>query len=301
MYFPTPNIPQEKKRELGNWPVIVPRGIQKDGIWIPKRFSDVILLHIAKNYTSSLNPALILAIQGKAGNGKSFQVRETCSQLGVYVVPLSGALLSGRYEKDAVEILQKAYIFASLVRYEVRRMTILLIDDFDLSVASTFQGVTYTVNSQLLSGFLMNLTDDPTKCGSEATYRIPIIVTGNNFTALHAPLTRHGRMYFFKWEPTFQEKVQIVSAIFQSVLNHHELGKLQDFVRRYSDQPISFFASLKEALIDEAILQLIEREREINASSIERLVPSILRNQTIEALEALAVNRQSAVAGNFLG
>lgn len=301
MYFPVPNIPQEKKRELGDWPVIVPKGIQRDGVWIPKRFKDAILLHIAKNYTSCLSPALILAIQGRAGEGKTFQTRETCSQLGIYVVPVSGALLSGRHEKDAVEVLQRVYVFASLVRHETRRMTVLLIDDFDLSVASTFGNRTYTVNSQLLSGFLMNLTDDPTRCGSETTYRIPIIVTGNDFTALHTPLIRHGRMYFFDWKPTSEEKVSIVSTIFASVLKPKELPKLRNFVAAYLTQPISFFASLREALVDEAILQLVEREREINPTSIEYLAPKILQNQTVEALESLAIKRQAAIAKDFLG
>ncbi len=251
-----------------------------------------------KNYTPNLNPPLILAVQGGKGEGKSFQCREVCSQMGVYVVPVSGALLSGSHEKEAVEVFQRAYIFASLARTDVKRMTILLIDDFDLSVASTFDERRYTVNSQLLNGFLMNLTDDPTKCGDESTFRIPLIVTGNNFTALHAPLARHGRMNFYKWKPTSEQKRRIVSAIFDTVMSPRELHKIDGLVNAYPDEPISFFSALKEDIVDDAILQIIEQEQGVNLQSIQRVASKALRNQTIETLERLAAKRHTAVAEN---
>ena len=137
----------------------------------------------------------MLAIQGRAGDGKSSQVREACSVNGIYIFPISGASLSGSHEKESVKELFNVYEAASKFILEHKNcLACILIDDFDLSVASTFDDRRYTVNSQLLTGSLMNLADDPTRCGSKTTQRVPIIITGNNFTSLHAPLFRHGRM-----------------------------------------------------------------------------------------------------------
>lgn len=63
-----------------------------------------------------------------------------------------------------------------------------------------------TVNNQIVIGTLMNLADNPTKVSigqswreSDITNRVPIIVTGNDFSTLYAPLIRDGRMDKFYW------------------------------------------------------------------------------------------------------
>ena len=38
--------------------------------------------------------------------------------------------------------------------------------------------------------------------------RVPIIVTGNDFSTLYAPLLRDGRMDKFLWEPTAEDKAE---------------------------------------------------------------------------------------------
>lgn len=63
-----------------------------------------------------------------------------------------------------------------------------------------------TVNNQIVVGTLMNLSDNPTRVSigqrwreSDVTHRVPIIVTGNDFSTLYAPLIRDGRMEKFYW------------------------------------------------------------------------------------------------------
>ena len=301
MYFPEPAIPEQDKRELGDWPIIIPKGRPAEGVWIPDNFQNAILLHIVKNYIPGLNPPLILATQGRKGEGKSFQSREVCSRMGVYIVPISGSLLSGSYEKEAVEILQRAYVYASLVRDKVRRMTVLLIDDFDLSVASTFEGRRYTVNTQLLSGFIMNLADDPTKCGNRRTNRIPIIVTGNDFTSLHSPLIRHGRVNFFDWEPSLEQKKRIVSAIFGPMLLPSRNHSLDSLVEAYANEPISFFASLRDDLVDDIILRTIKERGGINLEVLHHVTSDLFRRKVdVDTLMRLAAMRHRRTAKNYL-
>lgn len=63
-----------------------------------------------------------------------------------------------------------------------------------------------TVNNQIAAGTLMNLADNPTRVSigqdwreSDITNRIPIILTGNDFSTIYAPLIRDGRMEKFYW------------------------------------------------------------------------------------------------------
>lgn len=63
-----------------------------------------------------------------------------------------------------------------------------------------------TVNNQIVVGTLMNLCDNPTRVSigqdwreSDITQRVPVIVTGNDFSTLYAPLIRDGRMEKFYW------------------------------------------------------------------------------------------------------
>ena len=70
-----------------------------------------------------------------------------------------------------------------------------------MALAARVQGTQVTVNNQIVCSSLMNMCDDPThvsigeKWRKEAmNIRIPIIVTGNDFSTLFAPLIRDGRM-----------------------------------------------------------------------------------------------------------
>jgi hypothetical protein len=76
-----------------------------------------------------------------------------------------------------------------------------------MTILCTYTGNTQmTVNNQIVVGTLMNLSDNPTRVSigqdwreSDITNRVPIIVTGNDFSTIYAPLIRDGRMEKFYW------------------------------------------------------------------------------------------------------
>jgi len=75
------------------------------------------------------------------------------------------------------------------------------------------------VNNQMVSGTLMNIADNPNRVSvfqvwrdSDLVQRVPIIVTGNDFSTLFAPLVRDGRMAKFYWEP---ERIDLINILFQ--------------------------------------------------------------------------------------
>jgi len=86
-------------------------------------------------------------------------------------------------------------------------MCVLLINDLDAGAGRVDKSTQYTVNTQLVNGTLMNIADNPTDVQLPGSYetqpinRVPIIVTGNDFSTLYAPLIRDGRMEKFYWEP----------------------------------------------------------------------------------------------------
>ena len=69
----------------------------------------------------------------------------------------------------------------------------------------------------MVIGTLMNICDDPERVSigqdwiEQATIRrTPIVVTGNDFSKMFAPLIRDGRMDKFYWEPEREELQGIV-------------------------------------------------------------------------------------------
>ena len=255
--------------------VIPPRSKSRTDFYIPEGFFDAVVLHIVKNTLAHLEAPLMLAIQGPKGEGKSMMSREVCSQIGVYVVALPGASLSGVYEKEPILILRDAYLHASALRKVKNRLVALLIDDLDTSVVATHSDRRYTVNTQLLSGMLMYLCDDPYHIGEQETGRIPIVVTGNDFTTLHEPLTRHGRAQFYDWRPDPGIKTEIVRHMFTGYIDNEQLVLIDELVKHFScddTEPIAFYHTLRSSLYDEVILRDIHTRRMIDVSALDNLV-----------------------------
>jgi AAA+ superfamily predicted ATPase len=245
------------------------------------------MLHVAKNTMQGLDPPLMLLIQGRAGEGKSSISREVLSRMNVNVVPLPGSWLSGTHEKEPVLILTRAYQYASSVMKDRNHSTVLLVDDLDTSVVSIHTDRRYTVNTQLLGGALMNLCDDPYRVGGVDTRRVPVIATGNDFTCLHAPLTRRGRARFFDWEPTFEMKVTIAREIFRPHLREVELPRIDQLVKHFSEdpcEPIAFYHALRDTLYDEVILQAIHESGNIDIAHLEQHLAKHQRTLSLESL-----------------
>lgn len=183
---------------------------------IPTRFVDRVLRHAVSVFLIPTYP-LLLAVQGRPGVGKTFQTYQSLRGAGFEVLRESAARLQGRHEGDSVAEFEAVYERArECMEDPCRPMAAILIEDFDLSGAVRFDKTEYTVNQQLLVNYLMNLCDGIVEGGGQAI-RIPIYLTGNNFSTLHEPLRRHGRLDAFTWAPDKDELELVVASMIAGV------------------------------------------------------------------------------------
>lgn len=227
--------------------------------YLSPRYLDKIALHVTKNYLNlpKVPVPLILGIHGKKGEGKTFQCNLVFERMGIEAVQVSGGELESPDAGDPARLLRLRYREASELVKVRGRMAVLLINDLDAG-AGRFDGLTqYTVNTQLVNATLMNIADNPTNVQLPGSYdaepvqRIPIVVTGNDFGTLYAPLTRDGRMEKFYWEPLPQERAAVVDGIFEGA------GLGAQLVERFPEQSIDFFGAIKSRLYDESVRQLL--------------------------------------------
>jgi SpoVK/Ycf46/Vps4 family AAA+-type ATPase len=226
--------------------------------FIPERFAECILRHAAAAELLVGYP-LILAIQGPPGDGKSFQTALTLKKANYQLFRLSGSLLSGSWEGDSVKEVQDLYRRGAEWAKEGKSKSALLLDDFDLSPASQRDGTRYTVNSQLLTGFLMNLADDVTMCQVGTNLRIPVYVTGNDFSHLYGPLTRPGRMDFFTWFPDDNERTQILFEALNPFISDLDIDKLLRLCQKNSKLPISAFVVAAQRLSASRLYEFVSK------------------------------------------
>lgn len=233
--------------------------------YISPRFLDKIAVHITKNFLNipGVRVPLILGIHGKKGEGKSFQCELAFAKMGIEVTLISGGELESPDAGDPARLIRLRYReTAELVKVR-GKMCVLMINDLDAGAGRFDEGTQYTVNTQLVNATLMNIADNPTDVQLPGSYdanpirRVPIIVTGNDFSTLYAPLIRDGRMEKFYWEPNRDDKVGIVGGIFgEDGLSQRELAQLVD---TFSHQSIDFFSALRSRIYDEQIRDFIHQ------------------------------------------
>jgi ribulose bisphosphate carboxylase small subunit len=232
--------------------------------YISPRFLDKLSVHITKNYLTlpNVKVPLILGVHGRKGEGKSFQCDLVFERMGVEAVYMSAGELESPDAGDPARLIRLRYREAGELVKVRGKMAVLLINDFDAGAGRVDQFTQYTVNTQLVHGTLMNIADNPTNVqlpgsyDAEPTQRIPIILTGNDFSTLYAPLTRDGRMEKFFWEPDRDDRIGIVSGIFE--VDHVARGDVERLVDEFPNQSIDFFGALRSRLYDEQVRQLIE-------------------------------------------
>ncbi len=122
----------------------------------------------------------------------------------------------------------------------IENMEQIILDDIDTTVGE-WEQTTGTVNHQGILAFLMHIADNPVHMENVGSVnRVPVFLTGNNFNLLYEPLRRTGRTIKFDWEPTREEKINIVSSIFS--FTDDKLAEL--LVDMYPKKEISFFSSI---------------------------------------------------------
>jgi ribulose bisphosphate carboxylase small subunit len=235
------------------------------GYYISPRFLDKLAVHITKNFLNlpGVRVPLILGIHGRKGEGKSFQCELVFEKMGIEVTLISGGELESPDAGDPARLIRLRYReTAELIKVR-GKMCVLMINDLDAGAGRFDEGTQYTVNTQLVNATLMNIADNPTDVQLPGSYdsnpirRVPIIVTGNDFSTLYAPLIRDGRMEKFYWEPNRDEKVGIVGGIFgEDKLSQREIEQLVD---TFANQSVDFFSALRSRIYDEQIRDFIHQ------------------------------------------
>jgi len=233
--------------------------------YISPRFIDKLSVHITKNYLDipGVRVPLILGVHGRKGEGKSFQCDLVFEKMGIEVTHISGGELESPDAGDPARLVRLRYReTAELIRVR-GKMCVIMINDLDAGAGRFDEGTQYTVNTQMVNATLMNIADNPTDVQLPGSYdstplhRVPIIVTGNDFSTLYAPLIRDGRMDKFYWEPDRDDRVGIVGGIFEpDGLSRREIEQLVD---TFPQQSIDFFSALRSRIYDEQIRALIHQ------------------------------------------
>ena len=233
--------------------------------YISPSFLDKLAVHITKNFLNlpGLRVPLILGVHGRKGEGKSFQCELVFDLMGIEPVRMSAGELESPDAGDPVRLLRTRYREAAELIKVRGKMCVLLINDLDAGAGRVDTSTQYTVNTQLVNGTLMNIADNPTDVQLPGSYetqpinRVPIIVTGNDFSTLYAPLIRDGRMEKFYWEPSREDRIGIVSGIFEEDgLSQTDIQRLVDTFPR---QSIDFFGALRSRVYDEQVREFIHQ------------------------------------------
>ena len=231
--------------------------------YISPSFLDKVAVHITKNFLDlpGVRVPLILGIHGRKGEGKTFQCELAFKRLGFEPVTISGGELESPDAGDPARLIRLRYREAA-EQIRVRgEMCAIFINDLDAGAGRFDSTTQYTVNTQLVNATLMNIADNPTNVQLPGSYddtplhRVPIIVTGNDFATLYAPLIRDGRMEKFYWEPNRDDKIGIVSGIFEA--DGMPQSEIAEFVDAFPDQAIDFFSALRSRIYDEQIREFI--------------------------------------------
>jgi ribulose bisphosphate carboxylase small subunit len=233
--------------------------------YISPRFLNKLAVHITKNYLDlpNVRVPLILGIHGRKGEGKSFQCELVFERMGVEAVHMSAGELESPDAGDPARLIRLRYREAAELIRVRGKMAVLMINDLDAGAGRFDGGTQYTVNTQLVNGTLMNIADNPTDVQLPGSYdatplhRVPILVTGNDFSTLYAPLIRDGRMEKFFWEPDREDRIGIVSGIFSE--DGLSRSNIEQLVDTFPNQPIDFFSALRSRFYDEQILQFINQ------------------------------------------
>lgn len=209
------------------------------GIVIPARFSQKIDAHILGNMLDIVEYPLIMAIIGRPGVGKTYQLRGYLDAVGIDIISVSAADLESDRAGEPAKLLQQKYIEASssISKYNP---SIILIDDIDTTLGE-WEKNTGTVNHQDILAFLMHIADNPYYIENVGKVnRVPIFFTGNNFDLLYKPLIRNGRAIRVDWEPNREEKIAIIRSIF----SFDDQKNAETLVDAYPDKEISFFSHM---------------------------------------------------------
>lgn len=242
----------------------IPEGLQP-----PQRFLERVAVHFARNILAGEGGIpgqvpLILGIWGAKGGGKSFNLELCLKQMGVQPVCISAGELEDEWAGEPGRRIRERYRFASRHAAATGEATCVIISDLDAGVGR-FAHTGNTVNTQILQGTLMALSDDPLCVSTGQDYeavgeqrRVPIYVTANDLTCLYAPLVREGRMDKFFFDPSREEMATVLSHLFNGELTE---GEVDSLLSAFPQQALDFFGSIKSRLADASVRAWLRETR----------------------------------------
>ncbi|MEE9188301.1 MAG: AAA family ATPase [Anaerolineales bacterium] len=251
-------------------------------VFISKRFQQAVSLHMLKNLLRGVEAQvpLLLGIHGPSGEGKTYQCEHILKDMGVKRFLVSGGQLDNPVAGQPSAFIRQTYIRASeSIRSGEATLAVVLVNDVDTGLGTWGKSEKHTINQINVFGELMHLVDYPELVAGNETNRIPIIITGNDFTKLYNPLVRAGRMSAFEWIPSPEEKAEIIQAIYPELtrdecyklvveLNEQLMGELPEQIKFL---PVAFFSHLRANLLDEDLWDEVEK------GGLDKTVDSILR------------------------
>eukprot|EP00928_Gymnodinium_smaydae_P040986 TRINITY_DN27760_c0_g1_i1.p1 TRINITY_DN27760_c0_g1~~TRINITY_DN27760_c0_g1_i1.p1 ORF type:complete len:251 (+),score=32.17 TRINITY_DN27760_c0_g1_i1:200-952(+) len=174
----------------------------------------------------------------------------------------AGELESGDAGEPA-KLVRKRYREAADI-VKKGKMCVLFINDLDAGAGRMGSTTQYTVNNQMVNATLMNIADNPTNVQLPGMYnkeenpRVPIVVTGNDFSTLYAPLIRDGRMEKFYWAPTREDRIGVCTGIFRADnVIESDVVRLVD---SFPGQSIDFFGALRARVYDDEVRKWISQK-----------------------------------------
>jgi hypothetical protein len=231
--------------------------------YIAPAFMEKILIHIAKNFMTlpNIKVPLILGVWGGKGQGKSFQAELVFAKLGIQPIVMSAGELESGNAGEPAKLIRQRYREAADIIKKKGKMCVLFINDLDAGAGRMGGTTQYTVNNQMVNATLMNIADSPTNVQLPGVYnkeeipRVPIIVTGNDFSTLYAPLIRDGRMEKFYWAPTRDDRIGVCKGIFRH--DHVPESDIVVLVDTFPGQSIDFFGALRARVYDDEVRKWI--------------------------------------------
>ncbi|XP_062112877.1 ribulose bisphosphate carboxylase/oxygenase activase, chloroplastic [Humulus lupulus] len=266
--------------------------------YIAPVFMDKVVCHITKNYLAHIlntKVPLILGIWGGKGQGKSFQTELIFQAMGVEPVIMSAGELESERAGEPGKLIRERYRTASQVVQNQGKMSCLMINDIDAGLGR-FGNTQMTVNNQIVVGTLMNLADNPTRVSigqdwreSDISNRIPIIVTGNDFSKIYAPLIRDGRMEKFYWQPDLEDIVNIVHRMYEK--DGISKDEVINIVNTFPNQALDFYGALRSRTYDRSISKWVD-----DIGGVENLGNTLLKRRKQEKLPVFTPPKQTIEA-----
>ena len=192
---------------------------------------------------SMLGAPQILAIAGRPGTGKTFQLSTSLNLAGVTSVYFAAEdVESPNANTPVLRLRERLAEVTDLLRRG--EPAALVLDDADL-LLGRFASTQKTHNLQRLIAELMRVAN-ARWAGSVSSTPLPIFMIGNDLASLHQPLLRAGRARVLQWDPRSAELEEMVASLFREI-SHADVESL---VTAFPAQPIAFFAALRASVTD---------------------------------------------------